>query len=229
MPDRDRLNRANALLEAIHGELLVGYEQQYIEWRRTMLYNREDGARPFFVIGPPFSNQVKVAVTYASSRYVSYVDIGAGHRSVSFDLMVSGRVLGLEQSRIWRVESCKGRDSGLRFGELLDLCDDESVEQFGAIWTNRVDAAVRKAQDRGDELSNYCAESMRQLNRDRISPSWIQLYLTSGGLAVFNRHWSPNSAKFCAFYDITVNPVVIPYSELKPFMKPGPLRDELLK
>jgi hypothetical protein len=34
---------------------------------------------------------------------------------------------------------------------------------------------------------------------------------------------------FCAFYDITVNPIVLLYRELEPFMKSGPWRDELLK
>ncbi|MDP1840752.1 MAG: hypothetical protein Q8N31_23220 [Reyranella sp.] len=46
---------------------------------------------------------------------------------------------------------------------------------------------------------------------------------------MFNRRWNPNVAKFCAFYDITVNPIVIPYRELEPFMKPGSWRDELLR
>lgn len=65
--------------------------------------------------------------------------------------------------------------------------------------------------------------------KDRVDPTWINLYLTPSGIAVFNRRWNPNVAKFCAFYDITVNPIVIPYRELEPFMKPGSWRDELLR
>jgi len=229
MPDRDRLKVANALFDAVHGELLVRYEQQDIEYRTRMLYDREDGERPYFVIGPPFRNQVKVAVTYASSRLVSYVETGMEHRNISFGLEVRGLVLDLDRGRISTIESCKERENGFRFGELLDVCDDEALERFIAIWVNKVDTVVKKARDRGDELSVQCAESMRPLDgENRINPSWIQLYLTPSGVAVFNRYWNPNSAKFCAFDDITVNPIVIPYRDLEPFMKPGPWRDELL-
>ena len=230
MPNRDSLKRANALFEAVHGELLAWYELQDIEYRTRMLYDREDGNRPYFVIGPPFLNQVKVAVTYASARLVSYVETGMEHRSISFGLEVRGVVLDLDRGRISTIVSCKGRESGFRFGELLDVCDDESLERFIAIWVNKVETAEKKARDRGDELSVQCAESMRPLDWEgRIDASWIKLYLTPSGLAVFNRRWIPNSAKFCAFDDITVNPIIIPYRELEPLMKPGPWRDELLR
>jgi hypothetical protein len=57
----------------------------------------------------------------------------------------------------------------------------------------------------------------------RYSSRWA-LYLTPTGLAVFGKGWSSR-----AFNNITVNPIILPYRELEPFMKPGPWRDELLK
>ena len=231
MPDRDRLNVANALFDARHGELLVRHEQQDIEYRTRMLYDREDGSAPFFVIKPPFYEQVKIAVTYVSSHFVSYVETGMAHSANSFDLQVQGLVLDLDRGKISTIESCKEeRESGFRFGQLLDVCDDRAVEGFLAIWVKKVEAVEKKARDRGDKLSLQCAESNPTLgSEERISPLWITLYLTPNGVAVFNRYWISEIFKHCAFESITVNPVVIPYRELEPFMKPGPWRDELLR
>lgn len=229
MPDRDSLKIANALFDAIHGELLAWYEYKDIKYRTEMLYGWEDQQWPL-LIGPPFYTQEKVAVTYASARLVSYVETGIEGQFVSFGLKVRGLVLDLDWGRVSTIESCKGRESGFRFGKLLDVCDDELLERFIAIWVNKVEIAKRRARDRGDELSANCAEGMRALgSTDRIDTSWIELYLTPGGLAVFNRDWVPNTAKRCAFDDITTNPIVIPYGELEHFMKPGPWRDELLR
>lgn len=225
MPDRNSLERANALFEAMHGEWLAQYDYKDIEWRSRAFYIWNDQPLPPLG-GPPYFGQVKVAVTYASSRFVSYIDLAQEHKATSFWLLVTGRVLDLEQRQVWEATACRGKEDGFWFGDLLDLCDGEASRRVFALWAGKVDEAMNAARRRGDELSVQCAESMRPLDWTRYG---ISLYLTPGGLAVFNRHWSPNSAKFCAFYDITVNPIVIPYRELEPFMKPGPLRDELLR
>lgn len=229
MPDRDRLRIANKLFDAIHSELLAWYEYQEIEYRTGMLYGWEGEQWPF-LIRLPFYSQEKVAVTYAGARLVSYVETGRAHQFVSFGLKVRGLVLDLDWGRVSRIESCKGRKNGFRFGKLLHVCDDESLERFFAIWVNEVEIAAKRARDQGDERSANCAEGMRPLDStDRIDTSWIELYLTPGGLAVFNRDWVPTTAKSCAFDDITTNPIVIPYGELEHFMKPGLWRDELLR
>jgi hypothetical protein len=56
----------------------------------------------------------------------------------------------------------------------------------------------------------------------------MSFYLTPIGVAVFNGEWFPRIAKHCAFNNITVNPVVLSYRELEPFMRPGPWRDDVL-
>jgi hypothetical protein len=96
-----------------------------------------------------------------------------------------------------------------------------------ALWADKVRQAITKAGARGDELSELWDEGMELLTRNSRR---MALYLTPAGVAVFNNYWIPNSAKYCAFYDdITVNPIILTYRELEPFMKPGPWRDELLK
>jgi hypothetical protein len=49
-------------------------------------------------------------------------------------------------------------------------------------------------------------------------------------LAVHNTEYRPNSSRsYCTLLRSPVNPVIIPYRELEPFMIPGAWRDELLK
>jgi hypothetical protein len=231
MPDRQALLKANALFEAIQGAELVDYERRDIQRRHTELYDWEDGHPPPGVIKPPYVVQEQVAVTYATSRLVSYVDQAREVWAASMGLEIRGRVLDLEQGRIRGVEPC-GRSDGItrnfRFGELLDLCQDEAYARFIALWAGKVRDAIAAARTRGDELSAQCGESMEPV--DAKEGRRLALYLTSAGVAVFNVYWwRPNSAKYCAFHDnITVNPIIIPYRELEPFMKPGPWRDDVL-
>jgi len=229
MADRKSLLKANALFEAIHGGALVYYDERDVERRHDELYGWEYGQPPSFVIKPPYSVQEKIAVTYATSQLVSYVEVGFGVQMISMDLQIYGRVLDLEQGRIREIEGCGGSDDdwrNFRFGELLDVCEDAAYERFMALWAGKVRQAVATAKVRGDDLSEYCGESMKPLERDSRG---IALYLTPAGLAVFNEKWFPRIAKHCAFNDISVNPIILPYRELEPFMKPGPWRDELLK
>jgi hypothetical protein len=230
MADRKSLLKANALFEAIHGEALVEYEWLDVQRRLDELYDWADGQPPYFVIQPPYFYPEKVAVTYATSRLVSYVEVRREVRTNSMGVKVYGQVLDLEQGRVREIEGCSSShytSSNFRFGELLDVCEDEAYENFMTLWADRVRQAITKAQASGDELSEQCGESMGSLELDSRR---MALYLTPAGVAVFNNYWIPNSAKYCAFYDdITVNPIILPYRELEPFMKPGPWRDELLK
>ena len=229
MADRKSLLKANALFDAVHGDALLEYERLDVQRRYDELYDWQYGQPPF-VIKPPYFYPENVAVIYATSRLVSYVEVRREVRMISMGIDVYGRVLDLEQGRIREIEGCGGSDydwRNFRFGELLDVCEDAAYESFMTLWADKVRQAIVKAQASGDELSEQCGESMGSLELDSRR---MALYLTPAGVAVFNNYWIPNSAKYCAFYDdITVNPIILPYRELEPFMKPGPWRDELLK
>ena len=231
MADRKSLLKANALFEAIHGEALVDNERRDVDRRLAELYAWRNGQPSPWVIKPPYFYPEKVAVTYATSRLVSYVEVRREVRVMSIGVDVYGRVLDLDQGRIREIQGC-GRYyfdydySNFRFGELLDVCEDAAYKSFMVLWEDKVRQAVAKAQARGDKLSEQCGESMGPL---RPKGRRMALYLTPAGLAVFNQDWKPNWATYCASHDITVNPIILPYRELEPFMKPGPWRDELLK
>lgn len=232
MPDRESMLKANALFDVVQGAALVDYDKLDLERRTTELYDWSFGEPPSFVIKPPYFFSEKVAVTYATSKFVSYVELRREVRANSMGVEVYGRVLDLEQGRIREIEGCDppryAYSKAFRFGELLDVCEDEAYERFIALWAGKVRDAIAAARLRGDELSVQCGESMEPL--DWSGGRRLGLSLTPSGVAVFNEYsWSPHSAKFCAFYDdITVNPIVLSYRELEPFMKPGPWRDEVL-
>jgi hypothetical protein len=229
MPDRESMLMANALFEIIHGAEIIDYDRRDLARRHTELYQWEDGYPPY-VIKPPYIVQEKVVVTYATSRLVSYVDVTREVREISMGIVVVGTVLDLEQGTINSISNCPGSgydSSNFRFGELLDVCDDEAYKRFMTLWSDKVRQAIAKARIRGDGRSEECGESMEPLEKERRG---LAFYLTPAGLAVFNEDWWPNIAKYCAFYDdLTVNPIILTYQELEPFMKPGPWRDDVLR
>jgi hypothetical protein len=232
MPDRESMLKANALFDVVQWAALVDYDKLDLQRRTAELYDWSFGGPPD-VIKPPYFYPEKVAVTYATSKFVSYVELRREVRHISMGVEVYGRVLDLERGRIREIEGCEAPQytylKTFRFGELLDVCDDEIYDRFIALWAGKVRHAIAAARARDDELSVQCGESMEEVDWTEGGRR-LGLYLTPAGVAVFNVHWwRPNSAKFCAFYDnITVNPIIIPYRELEPFMKPGPWRDDVL-
>jgi hypothetical protein len=227
MTDRKSLLKANALFDALHGAAIVGYDIDDLERQRMELYEWYAG-KPPDVTKPPYFVSEMVAVTYATSRLVSYVEVRRefGMNSISGD--VRGLVLDLERGKIEEIEGCRNLDDwrNFRFGEWLEVCGDAAYERFMALWADKVRQAVTKARARGEKLSEEAGElvetGVRYNNR-------MALYLTPTGLAVFNKGWCSSTNPDCAFKNVTVNPVILSYRELEPFMKPGPWRDELLK
>jgi hypothetical protein len=228
MIDRKSLLKANTLFEAIHGAALAAYDIEDLKRRRMELYEWKDGQPPD-VIRPPYFVPEKVALTYATSRLVSYVEVSREFRMSSMGVDVHGRVLDLERGQIKEIEGCRSSDRDsrdFRLGEWLEVCGDAAYESFMALWADKVRQAITKAGARGDELSELWDEGMEPLTRNSRR---MAHYLTPAGLAVFNEEWCPRIAKHCAFKDISVNPIILPYWELEPFMKPGPWRDDVLK
>jgi len=223
MADRKSLLKANLLLEAIHGAALVDYDIVDLERRRIELYEWHKGRPPNSGKSPHNVPQM-VAVTYATSRLMSYVEVTRNSSVNSKSIDVRGLVLDLERGRIEEVEGCRNSDDrrDFRLGEWLEVCGDAAYESFKALWMSKLREAVTKARERGASLSEEAGDVPEDLRRfnERIA-----LYLTPTGLAIVDKTWDG----LRAFNDITVNPVILPYRELEPFLKPGPWRDELLK
>jgi hypothetical protein len=221
MADRKSLFKANALFDALHGAALVGYDIEDLERRRQELYGWHNG-RPPDVAKPPYFIPENVAVTYATSRLVSYVEVERRFVGV-MNVDVRGRVLDLEQGQIREIDGCRGSDDGrdFRFGDWLEVCGDAAYERFKALWVDKLRQAVTKARAQGADLSEEASDIPENLKRysERIA-----LYLTPTGVAVVDKAWGGPRV----FKNIVVNPVILPYRDLEPFMKPGPWRDDVL-
>lgn len=223
MADRKSLLKANLLLEAMHGAAFVGYDAADLGRRRTELYGWHNG-RPPDVAKPPYTIPQMVAVTYATSRLVSYVEVTRNPGESSKHIDVRGLVLDLERGRIEEIEGCRNADDrrDFRLAEWLEVCGDAAYESFKALWVNKIREAVAEARARGAALSEEAGDVPETLRRfdERMA-----LYLTPAGLAVVDKTWGGPRT----FNNVVVNPVILPYRELVPFMKPGPWREELLK
>lgn len=225
MPDRKSLLKANALFDSAHGEALVGYDIQDVERRRQELYEWY-GGKPPSVTRPPYFTPKVVAVTYATARLVSYVEVVEQRPEFgSLQVDVRGRVLDLQRGQIVELDVCRDSIDGwrdFRLGEWLEVCGDAAYDGFMALWETKMRSAIARARARGATLSEEAGNVPETLKRfsERVA-----LYLTPTGLAVVDKTWGG----LRTFNGITVNPVILPYRELLPFMKSGPWSDELLK
>lgn len=120
----------------------------------------------------------------------------------------------------------KEEELTFRLGDWLEVCDSKSVARFFALYETNLEAATKSAAFHRDPYAEYCKESM-------LPPShraWdFNLYLTTKGLAVHTSGFNSHMARHCLRQESAVIPVIIPYRDLEPFMRPGPWRDELLK
>lgn len=245
MPDVRSLRTANRLLEDAHGGAL---------WRsaaaREHLEELDEGyrARGDMLISPivdaPYV-QTDIDLTYASSALMSVVE---GHYEV-FDFnanigSLEGKTFDLRRATAFGLTECTGKSVGdgeetppgkaerdplFEFGDLLRVCDRDALRDFVRLLRTHAEKGAERAANDKDIFVTQCIEYFRKPTYIGEQNS-LRLYLTFKGLAVqvgFDYlDWGSNSA--CSDARTAINPVIIPYRELEPFMQPGPWRDELL-
>jgi hypothetical protein len=248
MPDARRMRTANALLDMAQGGAMLVSRAAGRELDEEQTRLRLDG-KPIFQYGKPVV-QTDVGLTYATPNLVSFVDLGyvvheEGNatwriiRGVTFDLAVR---------RVFGIEACPDSDipytglqytvatQGVReplnylfqFGPLR-VCNRQAYEKFVELLKRRAILVAEQAAGSKDPVVRACSEKPnveQHIDKDQE----IVLYLTFKGLAVHNTEYWPNASRsYCTLARSPVNPVILPYRELEPFMVPGPWRDELLK
>jgi hypothetical protein len=179
--------------------------------------------------------QTDIALTYASTSFVSLIDLGFINKIEGTYLprIIRSVTLDLERRQIFTMEACPEgsfkRPNSIynplfRFAGLLDICDQASLEQFEALVEaadDRIRAAMANSEDPSFEDCRWASIKCEQT---------FVVYLTADGLAVHLTVFSPNAAnRSCPLTLSRRNPLIVPYSELQPLMKPGALREELLK
>jgi hypothetical protein len=226
MPNRHHLRTANQLLATVHGgEMLVESNERRV-WQQYTHHALQGHAL----------EQWDVDLTYVGPRLMS---IMSGAYSLTGGSGTPGYLRGLtfdlEKGTMTAVSACSGgphpyatpkaagrpSDYWFVYGELLQLCDEISYRNFVALVKEVDDARpARHLPPTVSDQTKGCVEWPHQpLVREEQE---YALYLTFSGLAV------QIGGSECPVARRADNPIIVPYRRLKPFMLPGPWRDELL-
>jgi hypothetical protein len=233
MPNKRRLSVANRLLDIEQGS---GMFMEIDQWRVVELENdvrRQLGAPPLAIRHS--LEQRDVSLTYVGARFMSIMEAMLVHPSGSHgQTLLSGKTFDLESGHMAEVTACPGSQKPygtaadanpdtflFQYGNWLQLCDRASYRKFIA--------AVKEVADRS--ARHLPSRKELDIARCEISSEWplideerrFILYLTHDGLAVHV------SARQCPLERTVDNPIIVPYRQLEPLMRPGALRDELLK
>lgn len=257
MPDNTDPVAANRMLEMVHGGAMLFSEQQQKGFYEQL--QRREESRPQwagqserehkqrFKTVREFTpkrivTQKNAALTYASARFVSMIDLGFiyTYEGTYTPRIIRGLTLDLQQRQIFTMEACPEdgfRRRGaifnptFRFAGLLEICDQASLERF--------EAAVQAAEDRVKAATAESKDpSVERCRGTSIGEDQqFVVYLSEGGLAVHLTQfwirngtlWSDSNTPDCTLKLSGRNPLIVPYRALEPLMKPGALREELLK
>jgi hypothetical protein len=233
MPNAQSMRTANGMLDTVHGGamLLASAVGQGLDdnndWKRR-------SGNPTLEYDRPIT-QTDVGLTYATPGLVSLVDLGfIEPEGTGAWRIIRGLTFDLRTKQMFRVEACPGDiayGTGgnylFQFGKLLQVCDRETYLKFIRLLTTKAALVAEQTAGSKDSLVAWCNENDGPfIGQDQE----IVLYLTFKGLAVHNTEYWPNSSRsYCPLERSLVNPVILPYRELEPFMIPGAWRDELLK
>jgi len=250
MPDNRSRNVANQMLAMVHGGAMLFskqqqegfraylkiYEEKGPEWSGQSKENHAQHLRAVRELMPKrVVTQLDVALTYASTRYASLVDLGFIFRDEGNNLprIIRGVTLDLERRQILTMEACPegsfNRPGAIanpvfRFADLLEICDQASLERFEALVQAAEDGTKAALADSKDPLVAGCWQTSIADEQEFV------VYLAVGGMAVhLTQFWSNADTKSCPLKLSARNPLIVPYHKLEPLMKPGPLREELLK
>jgi hypothetical protein len=241
MPNAQNMKVVNRALDAVQGRLLVdsAYASEKIgEWN---IWARGTGLA-FRHEDHPLT-QTRIEATYASSGLVSIVDLGFWASEGSYlPRHLRGLTIDIGRDRLYEIASCAGDDipyagneiAGaerylFRLGDFLRVCDVPTYKKFTELLEAKADEQARRALGSEQENVKHCLWHYIGDKKTVGENDELVLYLTFSGLAVHTTTFWPNSdLGQCVLSRSPLNPVIIPYRELEPFMTPGPWRDELL-
>lgn len=239
MPDRKSMEIANGMLDALHGWAVKAARAEAKSNRETVqeiLTDRPDSELSYLVLRPFDRSvvQADIALTYATDILVSLVDLadvmapGANY----FPRSMRGLILDLRRNLVFAAEACPGREKydgittdGIFFqlDGLLQFCDEASLDAFHDFIHDKAKSALAAAAGSKDPFIQRCRKPYLAIDQRFV------FFLTSNGLAVHATEYWAHALIDCALRRSSVGTFVIPYRDLEPFMKPGPMRDELLR
>lgn len=241
MPDRKSMAVANRMLEALQGQAVVaaraeakrnsGFVEVIME-ARPYLTRSNLTPRPFTIDRSVI--QTDIALTYATANLVSLVELSNSllPEANFFPRNMQGLILDLRRDRVLATGPCPGKkkyesmllgDGFFQVGDLLQFCDETSRDAFLYFIHEKAKPALAAAASSKEPFITRCRKPYLAIDQRFV------FFLTPGGLAVHATEYWANALSDCALQRSSVGTFIIPYRELEPFMKPGPLRDELLR
>ena len=236
MPDRQAMQRANRFFVAGQACSMVRYAGLTEDWFASAKYGANDpeGGLSLTIPRDQFIWQPYelTALTYATPSLVSGSQVLAERGETRRLPYLNSYVIDLRTEKTLQIDRCGDNDgdftlaSRFRLGDLFDFCDPDAHAKFIVLWKSKIEAMAKTPVYKRDVGVRYCSED----KFERMPPSarWVDLTVTEAGLAVHTGSID-SSYNECMLNKSPFNPVIIPYRELEPFIKPGPWRDEFLK
>jgi hypothetical protein len=231
MPNRQNMAAANDFLEKAHGAGIAEGQSFNRRWLGNNTMRATQGLPPY----SPLPLQSDVELTYATDRFVNYIDFGKEETSEKhFSGRGAVRIFDIRTGAVYPFGLCPvhyawGRQ-GYEFTIPINsvppfaVCDDAASHAFDGVVMRWASAAI-PAREHEHQPVHGCHRTAHQLARWGLGADY---YLTAAGLAIIlDDSWPIGRPTNCLLS--TGDPVVIPYAALRRFMRPGPLGDELLK
>jgi hypothetical protein len=231
MPNQQNMAAANQLLERAHGAAIAEGDAFNKMWAHENTARALRGLPPY----SPLPLQSDIELTYASSRFVNYIDFGNEELSEKqFSGRGAVRVFDIKTGAVYRFGLCPVRYGSDRHGNRFTIpinstppfavCDDAAADALDAVVKRWASAAI-PAREHDRQPVDGCNRTAHQLARWGLP---AQYYLTPTGLAfILDDSWPIGRPTNCHLS--AGDPVVIPYRALKRFIRRGPLGEELLK
>ena len=230
MPNRQSMAAANDFLEKAHGAAIVEGENFNRMWTH---YNTARALRglPHYA---PLPLQSDVELTYATNRFVNYIDLGRTETSEkNFSGRGAVRLFDIKRGAVYQFSLCPiryerdghGNEFTIPINSIppFAVCTDAAYDAFRVVLMKWASLAIPEREH--DRLpADSCSRTAHVLAR------WGRggvNYLTPTGLAtILDDAWPIGRPTNCRLS--AGDPVIIPYGALRRFMRPGPFSDELL-
>ena len=195
MPDSRSRDVANRMLEMVHGGAMLFSSQQQEGFLAYLRIHEQEGPPRFSGISEEdyrrhFRNvrelmpkrvvtQSDVALTYASTRYASLIDLGFMFNDQGNYLprIIRGVTLDFERRQIFTMDACpKGSfkrphaiyNPVFRFADLLEICDQASLERFETLVQPIEDGIKVAARNRDPSFKGCRARSIDDEQECRV-------------------------------------------------------------
>jgi hypothetical protein len=231
MPNQQSMAVANEFFEMAHGAAIAKAEDFNRIWLHDRTMRAVQGLAPY----SPLPLQSDVEVTYATSRFVNYIELGTRETSEkTFTRIARSRIFDIRKGGVYEFSFCPIRHEQDFYGHWtarpidhptpFALCSEAEDDAFTEIVKRWALLAI-PASEHNSQPVDGCSRAAHDLAR------WARpgvTYLTPAGLAfLLTDAWPIGRPANCRF--AVGDPVIVPYRALKRFMRPGPLSDELQK